>query len=582
MKKIVLLFSFALYMISLSAKAQHFKSYFKQADQYFSDEDYQKSLLVYQRVLELDSLNAQAYFKSGECYRVLFQYHQAFEHYKKATSLNPINHLNYYYTGLMSEQLGNIDRAVFYFEKFISYKAQLLKQDSIHFQSYLEQAKLKVSNAGWVKKLLANETTMHEFQRLPETINSEFNDYSVTLYQGDSIFFISSGRFSNNESQTINKYGDHFSEFHLVQAIDTSHWQISHQHDMLNALNSEYEEGAGFYDAIYNEFYLTSCRQDGGGCEIYKSSFINGKWTTPLALNRWINLPKTSSKHPSLNATADTLYFSSDRPGGYGGFDIWFSTKNEKGQWGEPTNLGNTVNTRFNEISPFVSTNGDLFIASNGHKGIGGYDIYQYNVLQKNIENLGPPFNSSYDDCFYIEGDQLGFVTSNRPGSLGKFDIYSFKIINQIQEEVAKKPQDDLLVFSDDYHHRLISYATAARIYGVKLPYIANDEVYYQRIDEQQKKNLLNKIETSISLYSSRELDDIRKEDELFYNNLPLFARKSIDRIAHNIMTKLKSPQKKLNLHPIDAQFYNSLDNTDKFRFDRILAFRVSLTLFSY
>ncbi|MCC7506915.1 MAG: PD40 domain-containing protein [Saprospiraceae bacterium] len=146
-----------------------------------------------------------------------------------------------------------------------------------------------------------------------------------------------------------------------------------------------------------------------------------------------INGDGFSCLHASLSADGRTLYFASDRPGGYGGMDIWKAELGADGAWGEPVNLGNAVNTDKNEDFPFISLENVLYFSSNGRPAAsGGYDIFSFDPTSSApaVVNLGEPFNTRDDDFGFILSDDgaYGFFVSNRPGGMGMTDIYSFSI----------------------------------------------------------------------------------------------------------------------------------------------------------
>lgn len=138
-----------------------------------------------------------------------------------------------------------------------------------------------------------------------------------------------------------------------------------------------------------------------------------------------------SNAHPSISKDGKTLYFASDRLGGQGGTDIYMSTLNANGVWGDPVNLGEEVNTPYDEKFPFIADDGTLYLAGNRPDGLGGLDIYRTSFTNgrwTKPQNLGAPVNSSYDDfSLIIDGaNKTGFFASNRPGGKGEDDIYKF------------------------------------------------------------------------------------------------------------------------------------------------------------
>ena len=135
--------------------------------------------------------------------------------------------------------------------------------------------------------------------------------------------------------------------------------------------------------------------------------------------------------HPSLSADGQKLYFASNRPGGFGGMDLYFIEKTENG-WSNPINLGKDINTEKHELFPFIHSSGNLFFTSNGYKGAGGLDLFMIDISGRKwgqVTNLGQPFNSPQDDLGLIlnpEGTR-GYFASSRKGGTGKDDIYMFE-----------------------------------------------------------------------------------------------------------------------------------------------------------
>lgn len=158
--------------------------------------------------------------------------------------------------------------------------------------------------------------------------------------------------------------------------------------------------------------------------QLYKAAYQDGSWKEVTALP--FNSPDFSVEHPALSADGKTLYFASDRPGGYGSFDLWSVSVSPDG-YGEPVNLGPAINTDKREQFPFASADGKLYFSSDGHHGYGALDVFVSDG--KGVFNVGLPVNSGYDDfAFSIDSSTLeGFFASNRPGGKGSDDIYSLK-----------------------------------------------------------------------------------------------------------------------------------------------------------
>jgi outer membrane protein OmpA-like peptidoglycan-associated protein len=155
------------------------------------------------------------------------------------------------------------------------------------------------------------------------------------------------------------------------------------------------------------------------GLKINKDTIANGTYSKSTDFP--YNSKSYSVGHPALTPDNKTMYFISDMPGGIGGTDV-YETKWEGGKWAQPTNLGEKINSVGNEMYPFVDSLGNLYFSSNGHKSLGGLDIYKATKNGKSwsqIENLNYPINSSRDDFgFMIYADnKTGFLSSNREGT---------------------------------------------------------------------------------------------------------------------------------------------------------------------
>ncbi|MAC63170.1 MULTISPECIES: OmpA family protein [Mesonia] len=167
--------------------------------------------------------------------------------------------------------------------------------------------------------------------------------------------------------------------------------------------------------------------------KIYRAHLVDGKWTGEEDLT--INGDTYNTAHPMLNVGEDRLYFVSDRKGGEGQTDLYYAPIGGDGSLGEMVNLGKKINTPGRESFPFISADNNLYFSSDGHFGLGGYDVFYVklqdgeNGIEGGILNVGRPINSSFDDICYVVRDSLGYVSSNRigTGTGESFDnIYGF------------------------------------------------------------------------------------------------------------------------------------------------------------
>lgn len=203
-------------------------------------------------------------------------------------------------------------------------------------------------------------------------------------------------------------------------------------------LNSKFHESSPIYTQDGNTMYFTRSNLTSSNStnnqylKIYRSKKKGEKWQKPEELS--FNGDNYSSAHPALNLDETKLYFSSDRPGGFGESDLYVSEIGEDGTIGAPDNLGPKINTSGKETFPFVSENNELYFSSDGHFGLGGMDVFYIKIQDKgfgNLLNVGEPVNSYADDfAFGIDqATKRGFISSNRTDTEGKFvydNIYTF------------------------------------------------------------------------------------------------------------------------------------------------------------
>ncbi len=200
--------------------------------------------------------------------------------------------------------------------------------------------------------------------------------------------------------------------------------------------NSKYNEGAMCLSPDGDEMFITICGgpDSYGGCDIYVSDKKGDRWGEPRNLGKNVNSSWWDG-HPTLSPSGDTLYFASDRFGGFGGIDIYYTYRTKKG-WSKPKNIGYPLNNARDQTSPFLHIDGrTLYFSSSGHGGLGGLDVMMSRLDTLTGKwgkplNIGPPVNTSGNDYFFSipgSGDFIYF-SSDRGAGYGGFDIYSYPL----------------------------------------------------------------------------------------------------------------------------------------------------------
>ena len=243
---------------------------------------------------------------------------------------------------------------------------------------------------------------------------------------------------------------------------------------MPEPLNSNANEGAQTLSHDGRVVIFTACGRSRqyGSCDLYMSVRHGDRWGKPRNLGQPVNSPYWES-FPSLSIDGYTLYFASNRSGGYGGTDIWCCTL-EEGRWSEPRNLGPTVNTPGNETSPYIHFDDrTLYFASDGHLGMGGTDLYVVkrtsDTTWGTAENLGYPINTPADEASLIVAPdgRTAIFASERFGGYGKQDLYSFVMPAPARPEAITfidpvRQAENLLTLGDTVTLRNIFFETAS------------------------------------------------------------------------------------------------------------------------
>ena len=272
-------------------------------------------------------------------------------------------------------------------------------------------------------------------------INSEYSDFG-SIIKDKKIYFTSS-RNTDRKS-----YGWNDEPFLDIYSSTINEKGSFLEPNLLEDLNSKFHEGILSFSADGNTIYFTresfyekefekseENKNKYGQSYIYKATKLKDKFNIIESLD--INDPSFSNKNPMVSPDGEHLYFSSNRPGGFGMYDIYRASINDDGTLSNVENLGQNVNSEGQEGFPFLSNDDVLYFSSDGHLGIGGLDVFYSRYIDgkwSNVRNVGIPVNSGADDFGFVinEENENGFVSSNRPGGVGKDDIYALKKIKPI------------------------------------------------------------------------------------------------------------------------------------------------------
>ena len=392
-------------------------------DKLMGDYKYAQAITEYKPFA--DQGNDKAIRAIAECYRKINDWENAEKYYALLVKMNNIipKYFLYYGQSLLSN--GKYDEAKSWLKKFIDSKPE--------DQNIVALAKTLLESCDKAKESITPKRNI-AYKNLEE-LNSAASDFCA-IPIGNDIYF-SSAREGKTDAWT----GTGFLQVYLAEWQADSTYVIEPLKGVINS--KYYNSGPATIDALGKNIYFTKNNFQYGEAVINKKGDVTLKiFGAKLNKNEThdiheleFNDVEYSCAYPSINKEGDKIYYTSDRAGGYGGKDIYYSTFTG-GKWSKPKNAGNKINTAGDERFPFIAGDGTLYFSSNGWQGLGGLDIFKSSLNKlgeyQTPENLGIPINSSKDDFgFYLdENYSHGFFSSDRAGGKGLDDIYSFEYLD--------------------------------------------------------------------------------------------------------------------------------------------------------
>jgi tetratricopeptide (TPR) repeat protein len=402
--------------------------YVREADRHYQQMSYARAVEGYRVAAELGAVNEHVTRRLADCYMRLGRSEEAELWYAQAVKyLNREPRDLYGYAEALKSN-GRYQEAEEWMDRYL----QMVQTDAGARRSNI---------SGFARKFTQD---LDRFSIRQVSTNTPFSDFGAAwLGQGRVIFSSSrhesiglQRRAAINDQPFLDLYtADVETDGGLSNALP------------LSALNTKYHEGPASANAsgdviwfTRNNFFKGRAQRSQNGLSrlsLYKAR-IGGNDRGEVEQFLYNN-SEVSIGHPSLSPSGRDLYFVSDMPGGFGGTDLYVC-REQAGQWGEPENLGATVNTPYNESFPFIAANGTLYFASNGHAGLGGLDIFAADPGANGVfaaaVNVGAPVNGPKDDFAFIidASNKKGYFSSNRPGGAGDDDIYAFTMLAPLEQ----------------------------------------------------------------------------------------------------------------------------------------------------
>jgi peptidoglycan-associated lipoprotein len=396
----------------------------KMADSAFTILQYNTAAEYYLRAIkkfkETTPDKQYATYRLAECHRIMNEPDQAMPYYKE----------------LCESGYGNINPEV-----FLRYAAALKTSGDIasakaYYEKYLaknpgdQEAKVGVESCAWI---LGNQKKSMQVNVVAlEEVNSSYDDFGPAFMGPDfSQVVFTSNRYNEKTKSWDQWTGSPYSDLYKSNLTNKG-WSDPAPFEFLGRINSEVHEGSPCISKDFNAMYFTRCDRAAekmAFCQIWKTQKSNDKWMEPELV---LSDSNANIGQPTVSKDELTLIFSADISGGKGNNDIWVSHRESRDSaFGKPAALSSVINTRGDEVFPYLYNDTTLLFSSNGFEGYGGWDIYKSVLRNKkwtSPENMLSPINSGYDDfgiIIRVPGEE-GYFSSNRPGGQGGDDIYQF------------------------------------------------------------------------------------------------------------------------------------------------------------
>ncbi len=436
------------------AEAQQGK--LKRAERLMGQHNYKGAIQLYLNILDKGD-NAEAAIGIAECYRMVGNSDETEYWYGFVSKLPNAPQKSWLFYAMALQQ---------------NNKCNLSKQWA---EKYLNEIEPNNTQAMWLVKSceegvvddLRASGKLYQVKNLEE-INTNKDEFAPQYFKNDLVFISSRekkvaskrfNRWTNDEEKSFTEV--YRSVRKQLGEVEEYSFKYGSPKKFSKKLSTKFHDGPVCFNADFNEIYFTRSNMNGKAddgiirLKVYQSKGPPSKYSDPRSLP--VNSDEYSVLHPSLSDDGEMLFFSSDMPGGFGGYDLYVSYL-EEGRWSPPVNLGPTINTEGNEVFPYHHHSGTLYFASNGLVGLGGLDIYyskeNYSAWTDPI-NLGYPVNTTEDDFGFIINRERthGYFSSNRDNGKGGDDIYTFTKLSvtieiSVYDEITKIPIEAADVFT--------------------------------------------------------------------------------------------------------------------------------------
>jgi len=414
----ILFLAYLLLSLSYFTQAQNEKRYIKDGDVAKEAGDNKTALRLYLEAYKLNQTNASLNNKIGLQYLKSEYPHKCLSFFESAYKLDPKVDVDIlFYLGVANQENHRFAEALDFYKKYRATlpttSPLLVKVDRRIYESengieYMAKpVDVKIESAGNV-------------------INSKFPDFAPVISADEKVMIFTSRR-TGSTGGLIDETGEYFEDIYISKKVNG---QWGTPQNIGANINTDGHDASIALSADGSELFIY--KDDGAGDIYYCKQRSDGSWSKPLPIEGSVNSRASYENAAAVSPDGNTLFFASNREGGYGGLDLYMVKMNDNGYWGKPTNLGPVINTADDDEGPFMDFDGmTLYFSSRAHKGMGGFDIFKtyYDSTKAAWTepiNMGYPINSADNDIYFVlSGDgSHGYYASAKDDGVGEKDIY--------------------------------------------------------------------------------------------------------------------------------------------------------------
>lgn len=418
-----LIFTSIFYLFNLAiCYTQNNQKKLREANYAFEIGNYFKANSLYNNLYEQDSTNAVVNFNLAVSYYHIREYEKATELILKSNSSISVEY--YRYKAALHHLNNQFEEAMKAYNK---YKSITKKKALTHQEIDIQIAKVSYAQTAIKNNNNAIITNMGNI------INSIYDDYVPLISADESMLFFTS-RKPTSTGKLVDINGRWFEDIYVSHKQNDNEWTCPVP--LNKNINTPTNDACAGLAPDGQTLFIFRTSEDLISGDLYECRMGVDDWSLPIKLPNDIN-SKFVESSVSITLDENTLYFSSNREGGYGGKDIYKSTRLPNGNWGDVVNLGAIINTSFDEDAPFISADGKtLYFSSTGHQNMGGFDIFKSELEDNKWDvpvNLGHPINTVNDDVFFVltANESIGYYSSSMKGGFGGQDVYRVVLKNE-------------------------------------------------------------------------------------------------------------------------------------------------------